>query len=240
VSEADWLNPSTGRRIKLFYFTKSEHVLDNLINRRIKVSTFKKCNDLFELAAVDLRFLKARKLHQDWSENLDKSTGLICCSVDWKNPLMWAHYGDNGSGACLVFDANWARAWPVKYTSVREMPASGFQFPNDPSDQEFRSLITTKFTGWSYEQEIRVAVSLEKECTKVPPDGTKARKDALYFFPFGSDLKFLGVINGPKSSLTETQIKLIDPNWHFLKSKLANQTFRMIPVVGPKVRAKPK
>jgi Protein of unknown function (DUF2971) len=240
VSNADWLKPSTGRRIKLFYFTKAEHVLDNLRNRQIKVSTFKKCNDLFELAAIDLRFLRAQKLHKDWSESLDKTTGLICFSVDWKNPLMWAHYADNGNGACLVFDASWDRAWPVKYTSVREMPASGFKFPSDPTDQEFRSLVATKFMGWSYEQEIRLVVNLKRECSLSPRDPSKPKSEDLYFYPFGNDLKFVGVVNGPKSSLKEDQVKSIDPSWHFMKSKLANQTFRMISAVSRKVRAKPK
>ena len=35
---------------------------------------------------------------------VDNQTSMLCFSEDWKEPVMWAHYGDKHRGICVGFN----------------------------------------------------------------------------------------------------------------------------------------
>jgi hypothetical protein len=226
VSERlDWLKPSKGRKVKLFYFTSAEHVVSNVRKNRIKISRFKECNDLFELSSIDLRFTRARTLHKAWANYLDTRVGLICFSAEWSSPLMWAHYGKNGTGACMVLEASWENVIPVRYTSVRELPRKDYTFPTDTSSDNFRSMVSTKYADWAYEREIRTVVDLASDSVVVEK-GKDGRE--LNFLSLDNGFQILGVIRGPQSNISAQTLLEGDSSLSLCATRLAYQSYRMI------------
>lgn len=107
-------------------------------------------------------------------------TGIFSLSCDPAQELMWAHYADQHRGLCLGFRqvagsklADPAHCLPVIYSNaLPEMDTGGLQtlmsIAMDTSgrpytsslklaftDKTFQRVVTTKPTGWSYEQEVR-------------------------------------------------------------------------------------
>lgn len=94
---------------------------------------------------------------------------ILCLTDDPKNPVMWAHYADNGEGVVLgfrtieLFDSPYSEAQPVKYTATRptiyteeELAKTiGGSFSIDAA-KAARRISHTKLDRWSYEREWRI------------------------------------------------------------------------------------
>lgn len=94
---------------------------------------------------------------------------LLCLTDDPKNPVMWAHYAENGRGIVLgfrsikLFDSPYFEARPVEYTASRptiyteeELAKTiGGSFTIDVSEAA-RRISHTKLDRWSYEREWRI------------------------------------------------------------------------------------
>lgn len=102
-------------------------------------------------------------------EHLSTETGLLCLSVAKNHHLMWAHYADSHKGLVIEFD--WDGVFSVmkdrdklKSNGLHEVRYSD-ERPFYRFDQINPSVILTKGTVWSYEEEWRV-VFLSKDVPK--------------------------------------------------------------------------
>ena len=116
-----------------YYYTPPDYVLKNLRAGHIKISSFSRCNDSFELAAFNMkRGVRYQERHRfrarirDWQRRQERNFGLICFSRCWRSPLMWAHYAQRHEGLCLEFAIDQDKIQrtghalvDVKYTSHR-------------------------------------------------------------------------------------------------------------------------
>lgn len=176
--------------MRVYYFTKKEHGLENIKLSRLKISTFNKLNDPFELLGVELSDRNVRKAMQFEKNQFSSSHGLICFSEDWQNPVQWAHYADNHRGICLGFDVDDKLLKKVFYVKNRLK----YKLIN-PSEKN-NKLLTTKFYHWSYEKEHRIIISIKN----IEP------KNGLYFEKFSDQIKLKEVIIGCQSELTQSDI----------------------------------
>jgi len=140
----------------LYYFTSTIYGIENLKRRRLKISDFSNVNDPFELLGIELRDKEVRKAVNFEKSKISKKNGLLCFSEDKYNPVQWAHYADNHKGVCLGFEIPEKKLRKVKYVSER--------LARDTLDQPDcnEKLLTTKFSHWSYEQERRLIIQLNK------------------------------------------------------------------------------
>jgi len=211
--------------MRAFHFLSKSHALLALENQRLKVSTINELNDPFELLACDLGEQATRQGFRAWKNQTAKNTGLLCFSRDWKNPLLWSHYADRHRGVALQFELHGEVAVPVRYAkrrirldSTRIMANGGF------SEDLAMKIATTKSEHWSYEEEIRVAVSL-KDCDR---DGQ------LYFERLSKAVRITGLVVGPLSKLTAECVRSRLPRGHQIKVWWARQAFTKFDIVRDK------
>ncbi len=170
----------------VYYFTSEKYGIENLKNRRLKVSDFSNVNDPFELLGIELRDRDVRKAVNFEKSQISKKYGLLCFSTDKKNPVQWAHYADNHKGVCLGFDVPEKKLKTVKY--VKERLARETLDQSDCNEK----LLTTKFRHWVYEQERRLIIDL---------NSTQINGDGLRFVSFSEDMVLKEVYIGCKSKL---------------------------------------
>lgn len=211
----------SGKRRQLYYFTPPTHALANLQNRQLKVSRFSKCNDPYELASFSLRDREIRQRHRDWLAWADKMFGLLCFCRDWTSPVLWGHYAMHHTGICLGFDVDARNFVDVRYTEDRlhqEITIENFFEKID--EDSMVDLFATKFSHWSYEDEVRLLINFD---SPVDPN-------ALCFHPFNADMRLNKVIVGPKSALTVSEVKntIRDTSVEVFKARLAFQKYRVV------------
>ena len=174
--------------MRVYHFLSTEFGLKDLREKRLKVSELNRLNDPFEFFGMDLSDPIVRKAMKKTKSQLSKSSGLICFSKNWRNPVQWAHYGDSHKGICLGFDVPDELLNKVDYVDDRIDYQGGF------SVEDMFKLLTTKFKHWSFEEEHRIFVDLQ------------GKEDGLYYLPFGPNLKLQQVIIGASSKATRQQV----------------------------------
>lgn len=165
---------------KIYYhFLSSEHAIDDLTRKRIKVSLINKLNDPFELLP-NLRYneFKKRKLYHDIHQTVSEKYGLLCFTRTWDEPLVWGHYAERHTGVAIGFEILEGKVFRVGYKS--EPKRIKFELTDDQEKNEelFLSLAEVKYKKWEYEEEYRMLIKLE-DCIK---DGEH------YFIKFESGL----------------------------------------------------
>tara|TARA_B110000908_G_scaffold116008_1_gene136075 strand:+ start:395 stop:841 length:447 start_codon:yes stop_codon:yes gene_type:complete len=115
---------------------------------------------------------------------------------------MWAHYGDNGYGACLVFSIPKPQFAHVQYVRKRIACEENFEFPEPQLDGNFFNFCSKKFSAWKYESEARHFCQLEgnSDVVDIMIDEVDYK-----FRKFCSDFKLVGVINGPKPTISQAK-----------------------------------
>lgn len=219
--------------MRVYHFVSSQYALSDIALRRMKIARLEDLNDPFELLAANVGGRKQlRKTLQFWKRALNDTKGLLCFSKNWENPVLWSHYAAKHYGFCLGFDLNDHLAEEVKYSRKRIR----FNFNGEPTadrvDQKRAlNLLLTKSQDWSYEDEVRVFVDLNKHSIE----------GASYFYEFSRDLTLREVILG---SLCEIPIKnirtLIDTSYDsvdVIKARLAFKWFKIVPNKKFKKRA---
>ena len=88
--------------MRVHHLINIEHGLDNLKRQRIKVSRFSELNDPFELLAIDIRNKDLRAGIRARKTLVNNKEGLISFSKEWRNPVLWSHYGDKHRGICSL------------------------------------------------------------------------------------------------------------------------------------------
>ena len=176
---------------RVYHFAPKEHGLSNIQKRSLKVDTFDKMNDPFELLGVHLGDRSARRKFRQWRLSIAKEWGVLCFTMDWRSPLLWSHYADSHKGICLGFDVPEEKLRPVKYQQHRSLTLEGVDC------HCISPLLWTKFTNWKYENEQRKIVPLQ-ECHS---------ENKLFFWPFGEDLKLREIVVGARCKLGGAKIK---------------------------------
>jgi Protein of unknown function (DUF2971) len=177
-------------------FLCAKYGLDSIEKKRLKQSRVSDLNDPFELMSYDVTNLVIRKTFEQTRYDVDKAKGLLCFSADWKDPVIWAHYGDKHRGLCLGFEITQSEESDyVKYVSKLLPFPSNFDEMSNADHRDFaRAAIFTKFKHWSYEKEIGVWGPLVNE------------DQGLYFVPFDDKMRLVEVVMGSRCSLLKEQI----------------------------------
>ncbi|EBA16230.1 hypothetical protein RSK20926_20930 [Roseobacter sp. SK209-2-6] len=207
---------------RVYYYSSSEHAVENLKNQRIKVSRFSQCNDVFELEAVDFSDRSTRETVRKLMKKINDEHGLVCLSRTWKSPIMWSHYADKHKGVCFAFDVNAEESFNVTYSSERFYPGiTNENFFQHVSENRMEELFGTKSIEWAYEQEVRLMVPLE---------GKEPDCDGNFFFGFGGDLCLREVYLGQNSKLTIEDIEEVTQgmNVEVIPTRRAFRTFSVV------------
>ena len=180
--------------MRLYYMTCQRWGLVILKERRLKLSTIPELNDPFELLGVSIGENNIRRimkiLHAHWSQTM----GIICFTDNWHSPVMWAHYAEKHNGLCLGFDLSDDKGFvqKVRYRPHRLRNLLDSSKRLDGVDNAIiEEMLTTKYKGWSYEQEYRVFAELKDQQT-----------NGLYYFDFGPELMLREVILGARCKLS--------------------------------------
>ena len=186
--------------MRLYHFTTARYGLDNIDRRRLKIATIPDLNDPFELLCVDLTDKNLRKSMHGWKKRIGLTTGMLCFSENWANPVQWSHYTDKHKGLCLGFDVTEKSIFPVLYDKLRSKDEAEQMLKcGKSSEAQIKKFLSTKFAHWAYEQEHRVFVDL----IDIDPV-TK-----LHFCDFSDDMRLVEVIVGAHSDVERAQIKAV-------------------------------
>jgi hypothetical protein len=212
--------------MRVYNFQSAENALSNVALSRMRVSRFSDVNDPFELLAVNVGGRKDVRAHlKEWRTSLNASKGLLCFSLDWKNPVLWSHYAAKHRGICLGYDLDDKLANRVAYESDRVVA----QF-DKPSVTDFSLdeklvdvLLRTKYKHWEYESEVRVFVDLKK---LAPESGS-------FFYACSKSLVLQEVILGPLCEIPIESVKALIAGLHpaaaVRKARLAFKWFQVVP-----------
>jgi hypothetical protein len=207
--------------VTLYYFSKADHLLENLEKKRLKVSLIDDLNDPFEVYGVYRKSKNFAARLAEFSNKFIAKYGVICMSENDWNPVMWGHYADRNCGVCYRFEVRASNIWKVKYS--KELKRDKKLTKLAPM-KILQGLISTKSSEWRYEREFRLVVRLTK-CIK---------ENNLYFEEFSNDLQLREVRLGKECKLdirkVRDAVKLSYGQSDVIvsKAKLSSTSFRII------------
>lgn len=217
--------------MRLYHFLKEEHALDDLKRRRLKISRLDELNDPFELLGADLGDKTTRRAFQTMRAELAQQCGVLCFSRSWRSPVMWSHYADRHRGICLGFEVPTGKFATMNYDAKRlpDVLPKLLTGGSEAQEQAMLRLLTTKFSGWKYENEVRVFSSLE----------TIDADTGYPFTDFNANLRLKTVILGPrcKHPVEEiaAQCRGRYPGVKIVAARLAFRSFRIVERYGSAV-----
>jgi hypothetical protein len=209
--------------MRVYHLLPEDRAFNDLKRRRLKVSRFDDMNDPFELLAVSLKTKRHRAALRGIKTEMDRQYGALCFSRHWRNPMLWSHYAAKHRGICLGFDVPKRLAQPVNYNADRLELDIERQLARSTRDIRLGlKLLTTKYAGWEYEDEVRAIVRLSEPDTET----------GFYFCDFGPQLALKEVIVGPRSLLSRSAVSAAlskkDVGVSLLKARLALKTFSVV------------
>lgn len=216
--------PPSQEFIRVYHLTSAEFAISNIALGRLKVARFTDLNDPFELISVNLRERRTRKIIRDFKDYYNQSTGLLCFSADWTNPVLWSHYATKHFGICLGFDVLRTNVTKVKYEDERILQDIGENGDPTQIGKSLQTLlISTKFKHWQYEEEYRMFVNLKNTIEESP----------LNFVEFDNKIILKEVILGPQCRLSLDAVRKLSkeryPESTIFKSRLAFKFFKVVP-----------
>ena len=183
--------------MRLYHFLNREFGLDDIRHRRLKIATLNELNDPFEMLAMSFKDQTLRDAFRATKEQMAQRFGLLCFSRSWHNPVQWSHYADRHRGLCLQFEVRDDLAKPVTYTKARLAVDSTLIGGQGQDAEEFiQRAISTKFSHWRYEDEVRLFVRLED----------RDEETGFWFKDFDADLRLTEVIVGVDSDASRNEI----------------------------------
>jgi hypothetical protein len=224
MGSAKFLPPPDPDFVRVYHMTRADYGKNSIQDCRLKVARFADVNDPFELMAANSHMPEIRRLMRRFKDAKNRTTGLLCFSANWTNPLLWSHYADKHKGICLGLDLRrGSEGQEVQYRRTRPWVDLGkcqdpLSIPVDIQDL----LLRTKFSDWKYEQERRKFVDL-----------SKAKKEGeLYFLPFDEDLRLKEVILGVRNDLSLEDVRQVtkatNPGAVVFKTRLEYRGFRIV------------
>jgi hypothetical protein len=169
---------------RVYKFTKAEHAISSIQEKRLKISTLDDLNDPFDLCPVDITHPAIAKAIDNHLAHFRQTAGIICFSRNWDNLLLWSHYGDSHAGVCLGIDI--ADPLGIDADVLYQPNVLQIRGREDVTPDLIDRLLRTKHESWSYEQEVRLLV-----CLRDPPD-----KNGRRWMKFGAPLRLKEVIIG--------------------------------------------
>lgn len=209
--------------MRVYHFIDAKYGLDDISKRRLKIARIDQLNDPFELLAAYSPTPQDRMAWRGLKADCADKFGLLCFSRSWRNPVQWSHYADHHRGLCLGFDVGAENVKAVKYVTNRLPFDRDSVLGNQQVGEAYlEAVLSTKFSHWQYEQEMRMFLRLDPTTTQ----------NGLYFFDFRDDLKLAEVIVGSASTIDRGQIRralgssLKDVKCR--KARLAFKTFNIV------------
>lgn len=187
---------------KFYYFTSSQHGLEAIRDKRLKIARISELNDPFEFAAV-IGGPEFNRSSAEVKRQLNEKFGIICFSSDWHHPLMWSHYAAKHSGLALGFSirnhSNQKSMMAVSY--IEERPKNYFDMTasQDEKLEIMEKQLYSKAAYWKYEKEHRLVLGLE-----VLDPVTE-----LYFHDYDAYLSLDEVIVGERCEVTKDRLSRI-------------------------------
>ncbi len=198
--------------MRVYHYLPVKWALQDLQQRRLKLAVFTDLNDPFELMCFDLPNQETRQAFKVARNELASKTGMLCFSRRWNNPVLWSHYAEKHRGICFGFDVPDSLLVEVTYTATR-LP---LDLDATPLDLKLvNQWLTTKYEGWSYEEEFRVFAT---------------RTDGPYVH-FGPDLVLREVIAGPLCPHTarlRSVLRSFSTDVELIRSRLAFRSFEVV------------
>lgn len=173
-------NPDDDGYIYLYHYTKAEFLEDILTKRRLKASFIGRSNDPMEnlpsFKCDNLGFrediLSTIKTKSFWQKMcLDKPPVIVCLSATCSSVLMWGHYANGHTGACLVFrfktfPSRHAMMLPIEYSDkmiqVKDYLISCQNNKIFNYGRLRMDLASHKPREWDYEREFRLFIQEKK------------------------------------------------------------------------------
>jgi hypothetical protein len=218
--------------MRLYKFLSADIARKVIAERRLKISTFAEMNDPFELVGVNLTAPEFRADLAEYTQNwwpsfIQERYGVLCLSKTWTNPILWAHYAEKPAGVALGFDIDntpEVDLMPVKYvpkksdqsmSAILDLVLTAIHEQRELTKEEeeraepiVRKILSTKFSGWAYEHEVRGFTTLGE------------KDSGLYFLTFEGRIRLVEVILGMRCCLEITQM-LSDLSAYANKIKVA-------------------
>lgn len=213
--------------MRVYHFVSRDHGLDDIRKRRIKIATIADLNDPFELVPSSSD-KKVRQRFQIWREKFDTLFGMLCFSRSWSNPVQWSHYAAKHTGLCLGFDIPTHLLKKVRYSSERLQARVDMIEADGPEAQkEMLKILSTKYTHWQYESEMRLFTRLKDRDPNV----------GLYFADFSPRISIREVIVGPLSTVKRDELRdalgTLSSHVEVYKSRLAFRTYSVTRQLNP-------
>jgi hypothetical protein len=210
--------------MRVYYFVESKWALENLQKGRLKLATIADMNDPFEMLACELGDKMVRQRHNEWRHFKARSTGALCFSSKWSDPLMWSHYADRHRGVALAFDVPKYFVDPVQYRKSRVkdlLPRLHFGAWEEMI-AAMKQLFTTKYKRWEYESEWRHLTDTNGKET----DGKR------FFYPFDSHLKLRAVLLGDRFDGVRSEFEsVLRPQYagtQLIATRVAFKTYHIV------------
>ncbi len=212
--------------MRFYYMTKLDTLEKYILpEQEIRISTFDKVNDPFELLGA---IQGGKTEHRDFAwlrDHWTKTVGFISFSDNWKSPLMWAHYASNHTGVCLGIEVPEKKPLKMEYQPSRVALQFDLKnFENAADDTLMKKIVATKFQEWEYEHEWRILYPLEYDQRHPRPE---------YFYEqFTPDFELQEVILGThcERSLEEIQKQIFGTtaSVHVKRARPAFGSFSMM------------
>jgi hypothetical protein len=209
--------------MRVYHLLSAKYGLEDLSKRRLKIAQLDDLNDPFELLSVELSDKTQRTAFRRFANRMSERFGVICFSRDWHHPVLWSHYAEKHKGMCLGFDVPDNLLLSVSYSATR-LPSKVKEDIDHSrlSESVMRRILTTKFKGWKYEDEVRRLLPLEE----------KEKQSGFYFKKFSGALVLKEVILGPRCTITRSdvtkQLGQDDSLVRIIQARLAFKTFRVV------------
>lgn len=214
--------------MRLYYMTKLETAEKHILPEwRMKLSTFDKVNDPFELLCADQGDKLQKQILKVLREHWTKRLGFISFSAHWRSPLMWAHYAESHAGVCLGIDVTEEdKIRKMVYEPERLKGLFEASKPNAGADEEsLLKVLTTKYKQWEYEDEWRIFANLDD----------RDPRTGMYYVDFGPTMFLREIIVGARcakpvgelAKLVRASGKALKPVSIF-KARPAFKTFTMV------------
>jgi len=187
--------------MRLYHYLESKWALDDIRRRRLKLSKIDDMNDPYEWKCVRSDHQQSQLALEQTEKTVVDTTSVLCFGRSWNNILMWSHYADRHKGICLGFDVLDEMTRPVAYVSEVQivgnlMVERRSDFPTEQGLQMIDRLLGAKYSGWSYEEEIRVHGEREE-----------IDESGHYFVEFSNRLKLKEVIAGARFPFSRKPIE---------------------------------
>lgn len=208
--------------MRVYNFTKEEHAISNILNKRIKVSLLEDLNDPFELLAIDMGDKNQRKVFNKFKRYFNSKAGIVCFTDNWQNSVMWSHYANKHKGVCLGFDIDEKILKKVKYLKYRKKyELSDPKYSHGISANVLSELCRYKFVDWKYENEYRGIIPLKEK-----------DKSGHYFVDFSDEFVLREIIIGSACKLKPINLKEYLQGYSqritVIKSRLAFRDFKVV------------